>query len=264
MNSLPLLLLWTVAMSSQVVENDAALVKFTRAQLEVAIQKTKREDTRLDGLHDLIRMAGPRLYEGSMISGDPDPEVFQLRGEAARATTTCRDVETVGKALDSPLRSVRTWAVLSFETRNEYKEAWHPLVPKLLKMLSDPDPGFRQLAVDKLWYYPEGKVAIADRARFETDPDVLLRMARSGSNPDLYRSLVRLLANSDEEVREGALSFIYFNLWNKATAPMWRLDFNQDVYDQVSTLSHSPSQRERESAQRALRELERMKQTGTR
>jgi hypothetical protein len=36
--------------------------------------------------------------------------------------------------------------------------------------------------------------------------------------------------------------FIYFNFWNKATAPTWRLGFNQEVYDRVQRFSYSPSQ----------------------
>ena len=259
-SALGLLVLWAIAVSAQVVDHDGALVKFTRAQLDAAIAQTKNENTRLEGLHELIRMAGPRLYEGSMISGDPDPEVFKLRGEAALAVAACRDVATVGKALDSPIHSVRLWAVLSFETQSEYKDAWQPLVPKLVKMLSDPDSGFRQCAVDKLWFYPEGRRAIAEYAPLETDPDVILRIARSGSSPDLYRFLVRLLTNSDAKVREDALSFIYFNLWNKATAPMWRLGFNQEVYERVRTLSNSPSQKEKERALKALGQLDLLKQ----
>ena len=70
-------------MSAQVGDNDGAFVKFTRPQLDAAIAQTKNEKTRLDGLHELIRMARICLYELSMAAGDPDPEVFKLRGEAA-------------------------------------------------------------------------------------------------------------------------------------------------------------------------------------
>jgi len=45
--------------------------------------------------------------------------------------------------------------------------------------------------------------------------------------------------------------FIYFNLWNKAAAPMWRLGFNQEVREGVQRFSHSPSQHERECAEGA-------------
>jgi hypothetical protein len=264
MKSAPLLLLLSaVASGFQAVDSDPALVKFARPQLEAAIKQTNNENSRLDGLHELIRMAGPRLYEGSIVAGDPDPEMFKLRGEAALAVETCRDVATVGKALDSPLHSVRLWAVLTFETRSGYKEAWQPLVPKLAKMLSDPDPEFRQPAVEKLWFYPEGRRAIAEHTPLETNPAVLLWIARSGSSPDFYRSLVRLLSSSDAIVRQDTLSFIYFNLWNKATAPMWRIGFNQEVYERVQVLSRSPSQRERESAEKALSQLDLLKQVVT-
>jgi hypothetical protein len=258
-STLGLLLLWAIGVTAQVVDQDAALVKFTRPQLDAAIAHTKNENTRLDGLHELIRMAGPRLYEASMIGGDPDPEIFKMEGEAARTVWACRDVATVGKALDSPIRNVRLWAVLSFETRSEYKDAWQPLVPKLVKMLSDPDSGFRQSAVDKLWFYPEGRHAIAEYAPFETDPDGLLRIARSGGSPDFYRSLVRLLSSADANVRESTLSFIYLNLWNKATASIWKVGFNQDVYERVRMLSTSPSPTEKERALKALSQLDPLK-----
>ena len=90
------LLLWAMAASAQVVDDDAALVKFTRKQLDAAIELTKNENTRLEGLHELIRMAGPRLYEGSLIGGDADGERFKLEAEAALAVAACRDVATVG------------------------------------------------------------------------------------------------------------------------------------------------------------------------
>jgi len=44
---------------------------------------------------------------------------------------------------------------------------------------------------------------------------------------------------------------------------MWRIDFNQEVYEHVQMLSRSPSQRERESAQKALSELNLLKQMAT-
>ena len=257
--ALGFLLLLTIAVSAQVVDHDGVIVKFTHPQLDAAIAQTKNENTRLEGLHELIRMAGPRLYEGSMIGGDPDPEIFKMEGDAARAVWACWNVATVGKALDSPVHSVRLWAVLSFETRSEYKDAWQPLVPKLIKLLSDPDSGFRQCAVDKLWFYPEGRRAIAEHAPLETDPDVLLRIARSGHSPNFYRSLARLLSSSDLKVREDALSFIYFNLWNKATASMWRVGFNREVYERVRMLSNSSSPQEKESALKALSQLELLK-----
>ena len=194
------------------------------------------------------------------MAGDPDPEMLSLRGEAALAVRACRDVPTVGKALDSPNRSVRLWAVLNFEMRYGYTDAWQPLVPNPVKMLSDFDPGFRQAAVDTLWFYPDGRRAIAEHTPLETDPDVLLRIARSGSSPDFYRSLVRLLSSSDAKVRIDTLSFIYFNLWNKATAAMWRLAFSQEVYERVRMLSNSPSPQEKESALKALGQLDLFRQ----
>ena len=137
-------------------------------------------------------------------------------------------------------------------------------MPKLVKRLSDPDAGVRMYAVDKLWSWPEGERAIADHAPEETDPDVLLRIARSGSSPNFYRSLLRLLSSADAKIRESALFFIYFNLSNEATAPMWKLGFSQDVYDRVQTLSHSRSAQEREIAQKALIELDSLKRAVSR
>ena len=54
--------------------------------------------------------------------------------------------------------------------------------------------------------------------------------------------------------------FIYFNLWNKAAAPMWRLGFNQEVREGVQRFSHSPSQHEK-SALKALNQFDLLEQT---
>ena len=232
----------------------------TRPQLDAAIEKTRHESTRLEGLAQLIRMAGPRLYEGSLIFGDADPELFRLRGEAAKAAGACADIATVGKALDSPDREVRLWAVLSFDTRHEYTEAWRPLLPKLAKMLSDPDSGVRRHAVERLRDLPGGAAAIAAHAPAETDPEVLMTIAGSGTSPDLYRWLVRLLSSQDAKVREAALTFVYGNLWNPSTAAMWKLGFNQELYERVQALARSPSPGEKENARRALEQLDRLKQ----
>ena len=243
-------------LGAQVGSNDAPLASFTRRQLEAAIQQTKNGATRLEGLHQLIRMAGPRLYEVSMAMGDPNPEMFKLRGEAAQAAADCRDVATVSAALDSATPSVRTWALLNFETRRQFQNQWQELLPKLIRLLHDPDAGFRQMAVDKLWFYPEGRLAIAEREPLETDPYVLLQMARSGSSPAFNSSLLRLLSSSDAAVRESALSFIYFNLSNKATAPMWRVGVDPEVRHRVLKLSASPLPAEREEALKALQQID--------
>lgn len=247
------ILLWGAMLTAQGGNDDAPLATFTRAQLEIAIRQTKSPVTRLEGLHQLIRMAGPRLYEASMVMGDPDPEMFKLRGEAARAAADCRDVTTVGAALNSPIRSVRAWALLNSA---QFQAQWRDLLPKLIKALQDPDAGYRQMAVDALWHYPQGRRAIAEREPLETDPDVLLRMARSGSSPAFYASLIRLLSSSDVAVRGSALSFIYFNLSNKATAPMWRVGYDPEIRRQVLKLSTSPLPAERESALKALQQIE--------
>ena len=255
------LFLYPAMLCSQGGDDDAALVQFTRPQLQTAIGLTKHENTRLQGLHELVRMAGPRLYVGSMVFGDPEhPELTPLRGEAAKAAAACRDVPTVEKALDSPMNSLRLWAVMSFPLSTQAGDTWRPLVPKLVKRLSDPDAGVRLYVVDKLWGWPEGARAIARHAPEETDPDVLLRIARSGSSPEFYRSLVRLLSSTDAKVRESALFFVYLNLSNEYTAPMWKLGFNQEVYERVRKLSHSSSQQERESAMKALNQLDLLKQ----
>lgn len=160
--------------------------------------------------------------------------MFKLRREAALAAAQCRDADTVGAALDSRFPSVRTWALLNFETRGQSQSQWLELLPKLIRLLHDPDSGFRQMAVEKLFFYPEGRRAIAEQEPHELDPNVLLSMARSGSSPAFYGSLIRLLSSADAAVRESALSFIDGNLSNSATAPMWRLGFDPEVRRQRS------------------------------
>lgn len=195
-----------------------------------------------------------------MILVGRDPVVDQLQKEAAKAAWACRDLATVDKALDSPHRRVRLWAVWSIPSlMNEDIKPWLPLFPKLLKLLSDPDARIREAAIRRLSRYPGGDRAIANHIPVETDPEVLMVFAGSGTSPRLYGYLVRVLSSTDDKVREKALIFIWFNLWNPSTAPMWKLGFNQEMYDQVQILAHSPSQAERKIALKALTELERIK-----
>lgn len=61
-------------------------------------------------------------------------------------------------------------------------------------------------------------------------------------------------------MREDALSFIYFELWDQEAAPMWRVGLNQEVYERVRVLSKSPSAQEKEAALKALAQLDLLKQ----
>lgn len=255
-----LLLLWSSTLGSQVAENGNNFL-FTRSQLQAAIEQTKNENTRLAGLYQLIRMAGSHLYMdgGSAVLTGPDPVLDQLQREAAKATWACRDLTTVDKALDSPHTRVRLWAVWSIPSLTKDMEPWLPLFPKLVKLLSDPDAGIREATIRKLIWYPGGDHAIAHHIPDETEPEILMFYAGSGTSPRLYGYLVRILSSTDDEVRKRALIFIWFNLWNPSTAPMWKLGFNQEVYDRVQILAHSPSRAEREIGLKALIELDRIK-----
>ncbi len=258
--ALLLLLLWPATLSSQVAENDTDF-PFTRSQLQAAIEQTKKENTRLEALYQLIRMAGLHLYDdgGSVVLVGPDPVLDQLQREAAKAAWACRDLATVDKALDSPHTRVRLWGVWSIPSLNEDMEPWLPLFPKLVKLLSDPDARIREATIRKLNRYPGGDRAIADHIPVETEPEVLMFYAGSATSPRLYGYLVGILSSTDDKVRKRALTFIWFNLWNPSTAPMWKLGFNQEMYDRVQILAHSPSQAEREIALKALIELDRIK-----
>src|SRR5262249_38595913 len=125
--------------------------------------------------------------------------------------------------------------------------------------LSDPDARIRETTIRKLNRYPGGDRAIADHIPVEIEPEVLMFFEGSGTSPRLYGHLVRILSSTDDKVRKRALIFIWSNLWNSATAPMWKLGFNQEVYDRVQLLSQSSSQSERESALKALAELDRIR-----
>ncbi|MGA8618016.1 MAG: hypothetical protein WB660_05785 [Candidatus Sulfotelmatobacter sp.] len=61
-------------------------------------------------------------------------------------------------------------------------------------------------------------------------------------------------------MREDALSFIYFELWDQEAAPMWRVGLNQEVNERVRVLSKSPSAQEKEAALKALAQLDLLKQ----
>jgi hypothetical protein len=231
---------------------------FTRAELDAAIMKAADERTRLEGLEKLIWFAGYRLYETSFIFGDKTTELGILRGDAAKAVWKWAEPNTVSRALESPNRSLRFWAVMSFETSFGKTQRWEPVVPQLAKHLLDPDSDIRAEVAWKLRWYPNGKKIIAERAPHETDPWVLANMTGSCSNPPFYGHLFRVLRSRDRKVREHALTFIYGNLWTQSTARMWRLGFDRDIYVRVVELTGSDSESERKAASQALEQLERL------
>lgn len=114
-----------------------------------------------------------------------------MRGEAAKTVTACRDLRTVQKALGSRYRSLRVWAVLSFESRVGYTDTrrhggrWFQNSWRNSRI---PTPESVCIPFDRLWSYADGVQAIAKHAPQEMDPEVLLRIARTGSSPSTVPS----------------------------------------------------------------------------
>lgn len=224
---------------------------FTQAQLLAAIEKTHHENTRMEGIRDLIHFAGMRLYEGSVMFGDTSPQLTRLRGEAARVVWSCADVATVTKALDHGDSHVRFWGLWNSDLLKNSPAGPDLLLPKLKAMLHDSDPGIRKEVVARIRSFPDGPQMIAEIEPTETDPYVLIAI------DGYHEALVRSLSSRDVTIRRRALALIWGNLWNSAIPKMNKLPYDAEVHRLVLAIIATPeSAEEKELALRTLAQLD--------
>lgn len=224
---------------------------FTQAQLLAAMEKTRHENTRMDGLRELIHFAGSRLYEGSVVAGDSSWELTELRGKAARAVWNCADAPTVAKALDDDDSRVRFWGLWNSDLLKNTPSGPDLLLPKLKAMLRDPDPGIRKEVVVRIRPYHEGPQSIAEIEPTETDPYVLVAM------DGYHKAMVRSLSSRDAEIRSKALGLIWENLWNPAVPQMNKWPYDAEVHKLVLGIAATPeSAEEKDLALRTLAQLD--------
>jgi hypothetical protein len=244
----------TVRAAGQGLDSSNPFPAFTRAQLEAVVEKTRHENSRMDGVKELIHFAGMRLYEGSVMAGDASREQTELRGQAAAVVGSCADISTVTKSLDDGDSHVRFWGLWNSDILKNGPAGPDLLLPKLHEMLHDPDPWIRKEVVVRIRTYPEGPQMIAEIEQTETNPYVLFAI-------DGYHvALVRSLSSRDLNIRRSALALIWENLWNSATPKMNKLPYDAEVHKLVLAIAATPeSAEEKELAQRTLAQLDALK-----
>ena len=224
---------------------------FSQAQLLAAIEKTHHENTRMDGLRELIHFTGLRLYELSTVFADSSQELTELRGKAAKAVWSCADVSTVTKALDDSDSHVRFWGLRNSNLLKNSPAGPDLLLPKLRALLHDPDPGIRKEAVVQIRSYPEGPQMITEIEPTETDPYVLIAI------DGYHEALIRSLSGRDVKIRSSALALIWENLWNSAIPEMNKLPYDVEVHKRVQAIVATPeTAEEKELALRTLAQLD--------
>ncbi|MCH5377427.1 MAG: HEAT repeat domain-containing protein [Planctomycetes bacterium] len=231
----------------------------SRQRLEELSAALENDQTRMSAVCALIAFAGDQLYmQGSVRTSGGDPEKDRLMREAGDILLRWVNVETIGKALSDPERSVQWWALTYFPKDPDNQETWASLVPKLQQLAIEGDTNIRVLAVEDLRWYPQARDFLDRRIKEETSPEVLMRLMRPSTGGELYRQrvcrrVVELLRHDDPEVRKGALSFIALN---SNRAPMWQFPFGPAVFARVIELTRSPLNSERTAAIFALQELD--------
>ncbi len=118
--------------------------KLSEQDMERAIRELEVEGTRMKALETLIRFAGPKLYEGSVIFMSGDPDLDKSRKRAAAIVHSCGNIETVSQALDHSSRTLRGWGIMAFRTFSYGEKRdprWVALLPKLMRFAEAPkDP----------------------------------------------------------------------------------------------------------------------------
>jgi hypothetical protein len=204
----------------------------TSDELSKVVSQLEDPSTERAALRKLIKFSGVFLYEGSVsyVTGDRNND--ELRRSAARAIGSHRTLDSVRRALDDNDTGVRFWGVMSFEFTFGNKGPWEPLLPRLEEIAShDQYANIRSEAISKLEYYDEAAAFLTTlrESTSETDPSVLMTLLRFYDlKPELrahwYARAVECLSGKDEALRLQWMSYIFFNVWNPSTAPMWRID----------------------------------------
>ena len=229
--------------------------------LVATVKKLDEPDKRMNALSMLIRFSGLKLYNrGSIHFVTPDKRLDELEERAVAVVIRQVNIETITKALDSDDPELQFWAVSCWGGRDnmatEEKDAWRALLPKIKRLSVVGDGRVRRTAVERLEGFPEAREFLDGRIRNETSADVQLMLLWS---PDMAafssrinKKFTELLNNQDEVVRRDALSLIGFN---SNHSPMWRIEYDKNVFDRVLELTNSESEKERGIAVYALSDI---------
>ena len=213
-------------------------------KINAAEAKLHVSESRMEGLAELISLAGMRMYEGSVFFLSGDKEADELRGQARNATYVCGGFNDVSAALEHSNRDVRLWGIFGFKFGHVERAAWVPLLPKLERIAKGDDADLRRHAVERLMYFPEARTFLDERIESEDFPDVLMALVYQSHVPKTNERfcglLLKLLNNNDVRTRNRALVFIGSN---PRSAPMWQIYFNTQVIDRVLGLTKSEEDR---------------------
>ena len=221
--------------------------------------RLQQPERRMEALKVLLKFAGSYLYMGGSYGGSGNRRYDEAQKQAALAVGKCGDVETLAKALDSPDRALRYWAVMKFSTDGISPADRVRLLPKLKRIAAEDDSVFRSLAAERLQGIAGTREFLDQRLQVEASPEVLMRLVLGSHgrvDEDYKREFLvlfrPLLDHPDERVRLDALRFIGFN---SQRAPMWQFPFSRDAFDRVVELTQSQSIQERHDATYALGDL---------
>ena len=214
----------------------------------------------IPALTKLIKFAGDHLYEGSMSFNTDNPKRDDLCRYATRSLRAHHDQHLVVLALKDSDEQVRFWGVMSFETTNGLTQPWEHLLPQLETLVThDDDENIRALAIERLRAYDKEQSFLErlQTSNNEDSPWVLMNLYDIGyPNPafknEFYLRAVHFLSSPKESQRLNWLNYIYFDVWNPSTAPMWRFESNDALVKKLKEIATSGASKERDIAQKIL------------
>ncbi len=224
----------------------------TNAEVTAAIARLNDPATRLPALRQLIATGEEEIYQiPSSVYFYDSAEKERIAKRAAKAAIDAADFKTVSTALDSPDLDLQ-WYGIAFCRITDPKEFpdYAVLIPKVKKLAVTGGATIRALAVEQLQQLPGFRDFLAQRAKEETNLEVIMRLVYGdGYMSEMSDAAARLLDRKEEPIRRDALDFIGFN---SHMAPLWQVHFNRPIFDRVVQLSTSKSSAERASVANAV------------
>jgi hypothetical protein len=145
---------------------------------------------------------------------------------------------------------------MSFETTFGKREPWVSLLPRLEEIAShDASAGFRLAAIEKLGSYEQATAFLATlrQSTNETEPAVLMTLLRFPESPGAWNArAVEFLSGKDEALRLLWVFYIWDNVRNPFTAPMWRIKADPKLVESLRQLELTGQKEVREYARKIL------------
>lgn len=252
-SSLPMTQKVADARQAEIISSDDELAK--------VMADLNHSEMRMQALARLIRFSSYKIYQvGSVFTINGDQRIDALQERAARAVRDQINIETVEAAIDSADPTLQFWGVFFFRVEphsqagdSNSSNSWMSLLPKIKKLAVDGDENIRSIAIDRLISISGNSEFLADRVKVETSPSILMRLVYHPDRAEFSRRLnsllLKLLNNTDEEVRRRTLVFIATNY---LSAPMWQIEFDRSIFDKTLERVISASREERAAAVQGL------------